>query len=38
MKKLILGKTDFSVSEIGLGCWQLGNDFGLMEDAQTQQI
>lgn len=38
MKTRILGKTGFSVSEIGLGCWQLGNDFGPMEDAQAQQI
>ena len=38
MKTRILGKTGFSVSEIGLGCWQLGNDFGPMEDAQAEQI
>ncbi|MGJ8691354.1 MAG: aldo/keto reductase [Thalassotalea sp.] len=38
MKTRILGKTGLSVSEIGLGCWQLGNDFGPMEDAQAEQI
>lgn len=38
MKQRILGKTGFSVSEIGLGCWQLGNDFGPIEDAQAEQI
>ncbi|TWX70435.1 aldo/keto reductase [Colwellia sp. C1TZA3] len=38
MKKRILGSTGFDVSEIGLGCWQLGNDFGPLEDKQAQDI
>jgi len=38
MKKRILGSTGFEVSEIGLGCWQLGNDFGPLEDKQAQEI
>jgi len=38
MKKRILGSTGFEVSEIGLGCWQLGNDFGPVEDNQAQEI
>lgn len=38
MKKRILGSTGFDVSEIGLGCWQLGNDFGPLEDKQAQEI
>jgi len=28
MKTRRLGRTGFEVSEIGLGCWQLGGDFG----------
>ncbi len=33
-----LGKTGFKVSEVGLGCWQLGNDFGPVEDAMATNI
>lgn len=33
-----LGKSGFKVSEIGLGCWQLGNDFGPVEDAEAAAI
>lgn len=33
-----LGKTGFKVSEIGLGCWQLGGDFGPVSDEQALQI
>jgi aryl-alcohol dehydrogenase-like predicted oxidoreductase len=28
MKSRILGKSGFNVSEVGLGCWQLGSDWG----------
>ena len=38
MKQRILGKTGFKVSEIGLGCWQLGNDFGPVEDNVVMSI
>jgi len=33
-----LGKTGYSVSEIGLGCWQLGNSFGTIDDATADAI
>lgn len=33
-----LGKTGYSVSEIGLGCWQLGGDFGPVGDAEATAI
>jgi len=38
MNTRILGKTGFKVSEIGLGCWQLGNDFGPVEDKEANAI
>ena len=28
MKYTILGNTDFNISKVGLGCWQLGADWG----------
>ena len=33
-----LGKTNYQVSEIGLGCWQLGGDFGAIDDQQSSAI
>lgn len=38
MKLRTLGKTGFKVSEIGLGCWQLGNNFGMVEDTEAEKI
>ncbi len=38
MKLRTLGKSGLQVSEIGLGCWQLGNDFGTIEDERANQI
>jgi aryl-alcohol dehydrogenase-like predicted oxidoreductase len=33
-----LGKTGYEVSEIGLGCWQLGGDFGPVDDGTAFSI
>ena len=33
-----LGKTGYEVSEIGLGCWQLGGDFGAVSDEISTEI
>lgn len=33
-----LGKTGYRVSEIGLGCWQLGGDFGPVNEEVAQAI
>lgn len=38
MKKRKLGKSGLMVSEIGLGCWQLGGDFGPLGSEHAQQI
>lgn len=38
MDRRILGKTGYEVSEIGLGCWQLGGDFGPVGDAEAAAI
>ena len=38
MQKRRLGKTGWDVSEIGLGCWQLGNSFGDVSDDAAQAI
>ncbi len=38
MKFRKLGQSNFEVSEIGLGCWQLGNDFGAIEDQTATRI
>lgn len=33
-----LGKTGYDVTEIGLGCWQLGGDFGAISDDTAYSI
>jgi len=33
-----LGKTNYQVSQIGLGCWQLGGDFGALGDETATAI
>lgn len=38
MIKRKLGKSGLMVSEIGLGCWQLGGDFGPMSNERAQGI
>jgi aryl-alcohol dehydrogenase-like predicted oxidoreductase len=38
MKQRRLGKSGLMVSEIGLGCWQLGGDFGPLSNDRAQEI
>ncbi len=38
MKNRTLGKSGLSISEIGLGAWQLGGDFGPIEDDRASAI
>jgi aryl-alcohol dehydrogenase-like predicted oxidoreductase len=38
MKQRLLGKSGISVSEVGLGCWQFGGDFGPIEESTAFEI
>ena len=38
MKKRILGSSTLEVGEVGLGCWQLGGDFGPISDDNAHAI
>jgi len=38
MNKRVLGNSGFKISEIGLGTWQLGGDFGYLEEKTGLEI
>jgi len=38
MKSRNLGKDSFAVSEVGLGCWQFGGDFGPMDQDTANEV
>jgi aryl-alcohol dehydrogenase-like predicted oxidoreductase len=38
MRTRTLGKGGVAISEVGLGCWQFGGDFGPMEDQTALEI
>lgn len=38
MKERRLGKSGFDISEVGLGCWQLGGDFGPVSQKRSTEI
>ncbi|WP_049722073.1 aldo/keto reductase [Gilvimarinus polysaccharolyticus] len=38
MKTRTLGNTGFNISEVGLGCWQLGGDFGPIDNPTIDDI
>lgn len=38
MKSRTLGNTDIAISEVGLGCWQFGGDFGPIDEDRVQEI
>ena len=38
MNTRTLGKTGYNVSEIGLGCWQFGGDFGPVSEETSTEI
>lgn len=37
-KQRVLGKTEFSLNPLGLGCWQIGADWGPVDDDAAQAI
>jgi aryl-alcohol dehydrogenase-like predicted oxidoreductase len=38
MKQRILGENGFTISEVGLGCWQFGGDFGKLSEDTAFEI
>lgn len=38
MRTRVLGKSGIRVSEVGLGCWQLGGDFGPVDERRAGSI
>jgi aryl-alcohol dehydrogenase-like predicted oxidoreductase len=38
VEQRMLGKSGYQVSEIGVGCWQLGNDFGPVSDEAARAV
>ena len=38
MKHRVFGKDGAAISEVGLGCWQLGGDWGTVEDRDAANI
>ena len=38
MKTRTLGKSGYQVSEMGIGCWQLGGDFGPIETERATEV
>jgi len=38
MKNRVLGNSKLSIGEVGLGCWQLGGDFGPLSDETAASI
>jgi aryl-alcohol dehydrogenase-like predicted oxidoreductase len=38
MNQRFLGKTKMAISEVGLGCWQFGGDFGPMDEDTAFEI
>lgn len=38
MKKRTLGNSELVISEVGLGCWQLGGDFGPVDESRARDI